>query len=533
MKTKHQIKVSEFLKEASQFQLGELATESSHPKTTQLSQLSQSNLSAAIQLFQEIEIEALSNLLKHSVQLEELSQAMLNCLQKQGRVFFCGCGATGRLSISLETNWRESLSDSNSPYSNRIVGFIAGGDYALVKSIENFEDHPEYGARQLLELGFNENDLLVSCTEGGETPFVIGATLEACLHSKYPSYFLFCNSKASLSHLQRCQSIFDHSNIKSWSLESGPQAICGSTRLQASSILYLACGLALFSARARLLAENAISIKVQLENYVDFLKKTDLNSLHNLIEIESQTYQRKQFLTYHLKKDPMPILTDLTERSPTFNLLAIENELENSLEAATTSLCLDSASDSQIAWNQILGREPRALNWPELKNRFDKNIVLGFDFSSSKDRLRELLVTSDKHRRIYIVENENRIEFTSPAENKVLCSLNIPTQILEKNLFLKLIFNLVSTLTQCRNGRVRGNIMLFVKPSNKKLIDRAARFTRILLKEQHQLSSQFEEIIDCVFTASESLQAEESVVLKSVDIFLNRHKSRTELMKLK
>ena len=46
---------------------------------------------------------------------------------------------------------------------------MAGGDVALVHSLEGFEDFPDFGARHLVELGFGPNDLLIGSTEGGET----------------------------------------------------------------------------------------------------------------------------------------------------------------------------------------------------------------------------------------------------------------------------------------------------------------------------------------------------------------------------
>src|SRR5581483_11789624 len=88
-------------------------------------------------------------------------------------------------------------------FQNSVVGFMAGGDLALVHSIENFEDHPEYGARQLMELGFGENDLLISSTEGGETPFVIGATERAAEASRRSPWFLYCNPDSALAEVER------------------------------------------------------------------------------------------------------------------------------------------------------------------------------------------------------------------------------------------------------------------------------------------------------------------------------------------
>ena len=526
MKTEHQLKVSEFLQVAAQFQLGGLATEASNPRTIQLSKLAQSDMLSAVQIFQEVEVDAFKVLIQHSDQLNELSSAIVSCLSSQGRVFFCGCGATGRLSISLETNWRESLFGVSSTLRESVFGFIAGGDYALVKSIENFEDHPEYGARQLVELGFSKNDLLISCTEGGETPFVIGATLKAAEISERKSYFLFCNSKKQLKHIDRSQSVFTNPKIHSWSFECGPQAICGSTRLQASSLLYFACGSALFSAQAEVLGLNAPAPLHSLTHYIEFLKNVDLSSLINLINLESQTYASDQYLTYHLTENPMPILTDLTERSPTFNLLALENEFENSIKAATMNFCVDSANHSDQAWEFILGRRPRALNWPELNENFNSKVLLGFDFSKSKTRIRNKLIANKTQQRIQINFQNSSLNFINAANDFEICKLHIPSSILARSLFLKLVFNLVSTLSQCKNGRVLGNIMLFVKPSNKKLIDRSARFAHIILRDQYQISSQYEDLIDCVFMASEDLKPEESVVLKSVEFFLKHHRPK-------
>ena len=44
-----------------------------------------------------------------------------------------------------------------------------------------------------------------------------------------------------------------------------------------------------------------------------------------------------------------------------------------------------------------------------------------------------------------------------------------------RHLSLKLILNTVSTATMCRLDRVWGNAMVWVSPSNKKLVDRGCR----------------------------------------------------------
>ncbi|MCZ6674358.1 MAG: hypothetical protein O7C75_15625, partial [Verrucomicrobia bacterium] len=158
----------EFLKVANQFKLGTLETEKPHPLTTQLSKEAQTNLHSAVDTLKQVDTEALKLLESYLPDIAQLGGDIQDTLNKGGRVFLCGCGATGRLSISLEVFCREGL--VNPPYEEQFVGFMAGGDAALIKSIDNFEDRPEYGAKQLEELGFRKEDLLISTTEGGETP---------------------------------------------------------------------------------------------------------------------------------------------------------------------------------------------------------------------------------------------------------------------------------------------------------------------------------------------------------------------------
>jgi N-acetylmuramic acid 6-phosphate etherase len=47
---------------------------------------------------------------------------------------------------------------------------------------------------------------------------------------------------------------------------------------------------------------------------------------------------------------------------------------------------------------------------------------------------------------------------------------------------IKLIFNTLSTVTMAKLGRVKGNWMTQVSPTNKKLIDRSIRIVADLLK---------------------------------------------------
>nr|NIP94264.1 SIS domain-containing protein [Akkermansiaceae bacterium] len=172
-----QLSLERFLEVAAEFRLGELETEQPHPATGELSRLAREDPGAAVEVLKQVDLNALVCLESFNPRLEFLAAAMAETLDRGRRIFLCGCGATGRLSISLETFAREGLLGDD--LGERVIGFMAGGDAALVRSIERFEDYPQYGVRQLRELGFADGDLMIGITEGGETPFVIGATEEA------------------------------------------------------------------------------------------------------------------------------------------------------------------------------------------------------------------------------------------------------------------------------------------------------------------------------------------------------------------
>lgn len=67
-----------------------------------------------------------------------MAEEVNDTLTTGGRVFVCGCGATGRLSIVLETLWRQEVKEILPEWNEKVIAFMAGGDAALIKSIEDF-----------------------------------------------------------------------------------------------------------------------------------------------------------------------------------------------------------------------------------------------------------------------------------------------------------------------------------------------------------------------------------------------------------
>ncbi len=189
---------SDFLAVKQQYQLGFLSTEKPHPDTFNLSQLCREDVRRALKAIQEVDILALQRVSSQLNPLDDICQQIEQVLVAQNNVFIVGCGATGRLALNIERIWREHAPQ----HADRVRSFMAGGDVALVSSLEGFEDHPEFGAKHLQQMGFQNGDLLIAVTEGGETPYVIGAAEQALKLSDRPTFFMFTNPLEEIAKVE-------------------------------------------------------------------------------------------------------------------------------------------------------------------------------------------------------------------------------------------------------------------------------------------------------------------------------------------
>jgi N-acetylmuramic acid 6-phosphate etherase len=530
------LRAEEWLKISPQFRLGHLPTEQSHPLTKNLSNLAHNNLPEAIRTLLDVERTALNILLEKTNQLEKLHIDILKTLKNGNKVFFCGCGATGRLSLSIESLWREIIL-KNSHHSaeieerlkkvfgknvdlnfcaDQVVSFMAGADYALVRSIENFEDYPEYGARQLHDLGFKDGDLLVATTEGGETPFVIGATLEASRISKQKPYFLYCNpDEVLVEKLQRCREVIQNPSIIKICFPIGPMAITGSTRLQATTVLMLGAG----SALLQILTERTSKDEIQL--LLAGLQEKDFLGLAPLIERESHHYKNKNYLVYSTADFPLVVLTDLTERSPTFSLAGFENRVfpeytsDGKLQLAWAYLLIPETSSALNSWEKALLRSPRCIEWDSFKEKFGLKASLGFDFSPDIRKFRAEAAPLAQHFEYSIKRDHNQIIFSLDNLKHVRPQ---SASLLVEHLLVKVSLNITSNLVMCRMGRVEGNVMMWVRASNNKLIDRVARYVQLFLERDGLIQHfNYDKIIEYIFACQENLSSDEPIVLKVLE----------------
>ncbi len=495
----------EFLKQKHLFQLGDLPTET-NPKTVQLSDLAKSDVERGLALIREVDLAALRNFSAAKTEYRPVFEAVHATLFAGDRVFLVGCGATGRLSLSLEFLWRRKH-----PQSDQVCSLMAGGDVALVHSLEGFEDFPEYGARHLRQLGFGKNDLLIGITEGGETPYVIGAVEEAARSSSRKPLFLFCNPpKILIEKVERSRRVLTNPGILSFYLATGPMALTGSTRMQASTVQMLLVGLAL---------EYGADFDRAFADVTEWIKYLEQNSprgMRKFVEGEAATYADGDLTCYSASDYAITVFTDTTERAPTFNLAPFDNPKHPTPRHSLTYLAIPKTSDARGAWVALLARTPRPLNWADVHPKATDDYLYSFDFSKNAFTFRKSLVPSAQHFEFSIEQagSDAVMKFRGLEERFPMFGRSD----LFDQLTVKMLLNSHSTLMMGRHSRFEGNLMTWVYPSNGKLIDRAARYTQILLKQRGAGNFAYDDIVRAQFQAKADLSPKESIVHKTIDI---------------
>jgi N-acetylmuramic acid 6-phosphate etherase len=137
-----------------------------------------------------------------------------------GRLFYIGAGTSGRLGI---------LDASECPPTygvpeDLVIGIIAGGQTAVFKAVENAEDDPQQGWKDLNAYSITDQDVVVGIAASGTTPYVIGA-LKACNEKNIITASISCNEHTPLSE------------VADYPIEVivGPEFITGSTRMKSGT----------------------------------------------------------------------------------------------------------------------------------------------------------------------------------------------------------------------------------------------------------------------------------------------------------
>ena len=476
----------------------------------------------------------------------ELVSSVVDTLRSpKGRIVFSGCGATGRLSILLESMWRDffhrraaELSPEERRLADRAASIMTGGDFALIRSVEFFEDFAEGGRRQAAALGVGEGDTFVAITEGGETSSVLGTLDYAVRHGA--KCFLVFNNPADLlrRRLDRCREAIDNPAVSVVDLYCGSMSLAGSTRMQATSSEQLFCSCALEAALCRVLPrfakEAAEDASEAFEALLSGLESPEARAgLAKAIEFEKGVYERHGRITYLADDCMLDLFTDNTERSPTFMLPPLRSNREKRL-AQSWAFVKNPLHPTPECWNEMLRRAPRCLEFtsedarslgmppkfvespPAIRRADLMACMIGNEPAPERidgfERAAAVVVTVGA-KPARFVEAAARLAADWPEKTElhvgtvptdgIWIQTPVASSPLEvwKHLAVKLAFNCLSTGTMAAMGRVAGNWMSWVSVSNKKLIDRGIR----LLSELGRVS--YAEAAERLFAAEEWIRS--------------------------
>lgn len=619
---------TDFVENKKQFQLHTLLTEQRHKKTWNLSFVIKENAVEGLRMIFSVDKDIstkFQELAKDTKLLDCASDSVANAIEQGKKIYVYGCGATGRLAKQMESAiWRPFWKKVKQHYlwnklknalpkniEEHLIGEMTGGDRTLISALEGLEDLQLVGRLQLLDRGVEKGDTVFCVTEGGETSSVIGTiltaveqygelTTEKIYEAKKLLYFIYNNPDDVLSPFDRSRVVIEHPAITNINLSTGPQAITGSTRIQATTSETFILGIILeegiYRVLKKLLTSEELSelgfrccsgpvygakigdTKKELsvtenDRHCDIISEKGLlqrlssfdkimryiaNSLEDIAQFtmqESETYKNKKYVTYFARKALITVFIDCAERSPTFRLFPLDTVAEKKRKCWVQ--VWTAGKDHKEAWQNFLNRDFRGLEEKFYKPDFETKIddvylresalrslsnagqeqEKMYDFSFSKiqtetrrpkqgdltvlicidEEIDNLLNSSSYEHKFISLAKENNVNLClilvsdkEPGEIQKIISqlktdnnfstsndvvINITMDKIEdplnlrRQIVLKMLLNGHSTGVMARIGRVVGNTMTNVNPSNFKLVGRA---TYLIMSHINDVVSQKE-----------------------------------------
>ena len=194
-----------------------LKTEMRNPSTTHIDRMSTAEM---VRIIQDENVNAAMSIEKALRSIERAIDAIAERMAKGGRLFYIGCGTSGRLGV-LDAS--ECPPTYGVPY-NLVIGIIAGGDGALRKAVEGAEDSHEAGYGDISSYNITELDSIVGISVAGGAQYVLGAFAKA----REVGALIISLSSNEDTPIERAADI-------GIITDTGAEVITGSTRMKAGS----------------------------------------------------------------------------------------------------------------------------------------------------------------------------------------------------------------------------------------------------------------------------------------------------------
>ncbi len=141
-------------------------------------------------------------------------------LRRGGRLVYCGAGTSARIGVQ---DGAELLPTFSWP-ADKVAFVVAGGEKALLRAVENAEDSAEDGAEQIAKLRLGPDDVVLGIAASGNTPFTVAAVQTA---RRLGALTIGVANNAG----SRLLAESEHPIL----VDTGPEAVAGSTRLKAGT----------------------------------------------------------------------------------------------------------------------------------------------------------------------------------------------------------------------------------------------------------------------------------------------------------
>ena len=152
--------------------------------------------------------------------IAKMVDAGVETLKNGGRIFYCGCGTSGRIAVADAAECPPTYGTSP----EIVQGIIAGGREAAFRAIEKAEDDTNSVIIQLKEASFCEKDVCIGLSASGSAPCVRGALQYAKeLGAKTAS--IACNVNPASAEFADVSIV----------AVVGPEVVSGSTRMKAGT----------------------------------------------------------------------------------------------------------------------------------------------------------------------------------------------------------------------------------------------------------------------------------------------------------
>jgi N-acetylmuramic acid 6-phosphate etherase len=146
--------------------------------------------------------------------------SIVEALRGGGKLFYVGAGTSGRLAALDAAECPPTFGTPR----GMIQAVLAGGRRALTHASEGAEDSAARGARDLAKRKLSARDVVVGIAASGTTPYVLGA-LEFARRRGARTIGVASNRGTLLARAAQIPVV----------VETGPEAIAGSTRLKAGT----------------------------------------------------------------------------------------------------------------------------------------------------------------------------------------------------------------------------------------------------------------------------------------------------------